>query len=200
MIDGSRECEDWWSKAELADIIVFDLDGTLIDSDLANFLSYKAAAMHVLSCQVKMNFDPDIRITREKLAKIIPGICDIQLARIVAQKERMYPQYLSKTTVNMQLVDIIERSKRKELILATNGRRSRADMLLDHHGLTDKFVGKIYWDAEDQRDKYMRLGPGTLKEDRSIVVFENDTNDIKSAIACGIRADQIINVCGTGDE
>jgi phosphoserine phosphatase len=48
MIDSSREREDWWTKAELADVIVFDLDGTLVDSDVANFLS-----RHYMSCPAK---------------------------------------------------------------------------------------------------------------------------------------------------
>ncbi len=195
MIDGRRECEDWWSKSELADVIVFDLDGTLVESDVANCLSYKAAAMNVLSHRVKINFDPGIRITRETLAKMIPGVCSEQITKIVAEKERIYPHYLSRTILNMQLVDIIERSKNKELILATNGRRSRADMLLYHHRLTDTFARRIYRDSEDLRNKYMRLMPELLKKAKSIVVFENDENDIESAIACGIGVDQIINVC-----
>ena len=201
MIDGSQERDHWWSKAELADVIVFDLDGTLVNSDIANFLSYKAAAIHVLSHQVGgFNFDPGIRITRETLAKVIPGVCDEQIKRIVAQKESIYPQYLSRTILNAQLINIIERSKNKELILATDSHRSRADILLYHHGLTDKFTRNVYRDAEDPRDKYMRLIPELLKEEKSIVVFENDVNAIESAIACGIEIDRIINVCGRGDE
>jgi hypothetical protein len=66
--------------------------------------------------------------------------------------------------------------------------------LLDHHGLADKFVRKVYREAEDPRDKYMRLMPEISNEDKSILIFENDANDIESAISCGIGADRIINV------
>lgn len=66
MIDISREHEDWWAITKLADVIVFDLDGTLVDSDAANFLSYKAAASCILSSQMRnIEFDPGIRMTRE---------------------------------------------------------------------------------------------------------------------------------------
>lgn len=67
-------------------------------------------------------------------------------------------------------------------------------MLLSHHGLIEKFSRKIYWGAEDQRDKYARLMTKLPKEKISILVFENDDNAIESAIACGIGIDQIIDV------
>jgi beta-phosphoglucomutase-like phosphatase (HAD superfamily) len=189
------------SKAELADVLVFDLDGTLVDSDVANFLSYKAAALHVLSSQMNnLEFDPDIRMTREILAKCIPNANNEQIAQIVAGKEIVYKQYLPRTILNVLLADIIERSRNKEMILATNSRKSRADMLLAHHKISDKFTLKVYRESEDPRDKYTRLIPRLLKENRSIAIFENDAKAIESAIACGIGANRVINVRGWCDE
>jgi len=201
MIDISRVHEAWWAMAELADVIVFDLDGTLVNTDVANFLSYKAAASYVLSSQMSnIEFDPGTRMTREVLAKFIPNASKEQIARIVAEKELVYRQYLPRTILNVLLADIIEQSRGKEIILATNSRKSRADMLLAYHGLSDKFFRKVYKDSVDTRDKYARLIPVLLKENGSITVFENDANAIESAIACGIGANRIVNVCGWSDE
>lgn len=169
MIDSNRDYEDWWTKAEQADVIVFDLDGTLVNSDVANFLSYKAAVLHILSSKMSnLEFNPGIRMTRDVLEKLIPSIDNEKITQIVAEKELVYKQYLSRTILNARLADIVERSKGKEIILATDSRKTRADMLLTHHRLSDKFTWKVYKDSVDIRDKYARLIPRLLKENRSI--------------------------------
>lgn len=193
-MDGSQAREEWLAKVERAEAIVFDLDGTLVDSDYANFLAYKDAATHVLARHVELDFSQNIRITREVLKTLIPNITDKQLEDIASHKNRIYHKYVSKTKTDPRLMEIVARSQGKEVVLATNSRRCRAEMLLSHHGLIEKFSRKIYKDAEDQRDKYARLMAEIPKKRMPILVFENDRNAIESAIACGIGIDQIIDV------
>jgi phosphoglycolate phosphatase-like HAD superfamily hydrolase len=194
----NHDHEDWLEKAKQADVIVFDLDGTLISSNIANFLSYQAAISHVLSSEISLlEIDRNIRITREVLGRLIPNISNKKVAQIVAEKERIYEQYLPTTILNDKLAYIIERLKDKELILATNGRKSRANMLLDHHKLSNKFSRKIYKDTFRKSDKYAQFLPNLLEENKSILIFENDMNAIKSAASYGIKCDQIINICET---
>ena len=143
-----------------------------------------------------MNFDPEVRMTREILERIIPYRCRQKISEIVEQKESIYHHYLSETILNNNLIEIIDRSKGKEIILATSCRKHRADMLLDYYDLADKFTSKIYGDVNVPRDKYTKLIPEIMKENKSILIFENDESAIESAISCGISEDCIINVCG----
>ncbi len=194
MVDRGQTLEEWLVKARLAEVIVFDLDGTLVDSDYANFLAYEDAMRHVLSKHIELDFSQSIRITRESLKELIPNIGDKQLDDIASHKDCIYHKYLSKTKANSQLIQIIARSKDKEIVLATNSRRCRAELLLNHHGLIGEFSRKIFRDDEDQRDKYARLMAEITKERTPILVFENDGEAIELAIACGIGIDQIIDV------
>lgn len=196
MVDMGQAREEWLVKAGLAEVIVFDLDGTLVDSDYANFLAYEDAVTHILSKHIKLDFSQSIRITRESLKELIPNITDKQLNDISSYKERIYYKYLSKTKVNSKLIQIIAQFQGKEFVLATDSRRCRAELLLNHHGLIGKFSRKIFRDDEDQRDKYARLMSKIPKERTPILVFENDGDSIELAIACGIGRDQIIDVRG----
>lgn len=196
MVDMGQAREEWLVKAGLAEVIVFDLDGTLVDSDYANFLAYEDAVTHILSKHIKLDFSQSIRITRESLKELIPNITDKQLNDISSYKERIYYKYLSKTKVNSKLIQIIAQFQGKEFVLATDSRRCRAELLLNHHGLIGKFSRKIFRDDEDQRDKYARLMSVIPKERTPIFVFENDGDLIELAIACGIGRDQIIDVRG----
>src|SRR5690625_5067255 len=106
----SKSDNYWRLKAELADILVFDMDGTLIESDFANFLAYKAAIEEIAPEWKRLLFNPNLRVTRKVLSSIYPGITKQQVDSITKLKDYIYPQFLSSTVSNDILVDLIMNS------------------------------------------------------------------------------------------
>jgi len=186
--------EQWLSRAEEAEAVVFDLDGTLINSDLANFLSYKAALEKIIGSQPQLTFNPRTRITREILRTIIPSICEDDIAKVADEKERLYRIYLPSTILNELVAKVLNYSTGKEVILATNSRRERAELLLAHHRLDDKFTLKCYKDNTNSSNKYQRVLSQMQCRKEPILVFENDEHEINLALSAGFRIENVIMV------
>lgn len=192
----SKSDNYWRLKAELADILVFDMDGTLIESDFANFLAYKAAIEEIAPEWKRLLFNPNLRVTRKVLSSIYPGITKQQVDSITKLKDYIYPQFLSSTVSNDILVDLIMNSIDKKLILATNSRKERAKVLLSHHGLFDKFDQKLFGDASSPQKKYLKIAEILGGKVTSAVVFEDDQDEINSALKYGFDIRNVINVKG----
>jgi beta-phosphoglucomutase len=186
--------ENWWSKARYADALVFDLDGTLVNTDLANFLSYEAAISKIFSGKLKITFNPIRMTTRETIKNEFPELTIENINKIVMEKELIFHKYLTKTVLNSDVASILERSNEKINILATNSRKNRAEMLLKHHGLTNKFSHVLCRDSASQSEKYVDLRKFMLGKIKSAIIFEDDYEEIKRAISAGIHPDLIINV------
>ena len=181
----SAMVEHWTMKAAEADVVVFDLDGTLIDSDYANFLSYKSAIQKIMRSELQLTFEPNRRVTREIIKDIFPEICDEKLSKIIKRKECIYKMYLCRTTVNNEMVKILEKSQGKKIILATNSSKERAELLLSYHKLSEKFTLKYYKEDINKRNKYLRIFEEIDLAKEKVVVFEDNKIFIESAIAAG---------------
>jgi len=55
-------------------ILFFDLDGTLVDTNYANFLSYKKAIQSATKSQYDLTFNPAKRFNRVILKNYIPNL------------------------------------------------------------------------------------------------------------------------------
>lgn len=120
--------------------IIFDLDGTLIDTNNANFLSYKNAIFNVLQKYIDLPYHPERRFNRDTLREILPNITDEQVTWVVAEKERLYTQYLKKNeTFIIQPTLSFLRQYGDISILATNCTKKRAIETMKHHNILTCF-------------------------------------------------------------
>jgi beta-phosphoglucomutase len=127
-------------KIKENDILFFDMDGTLVDTDFANFLSYKKAIQSFIPTENGIEFNENERFNRASLKIIVPNLTEEEYEKIIQKKEVNYKEHLSETKLNKSVVDILLKYyKTNKTVLVTNCREDRAMMTLNYHKLTDKF-------------------------------------------------------------
>lgn len=183
-------------KIDNTSILIFDLDGTLINSNEANFLAYKEAIFQILKLDINSFYDSSERFTRIALKTVIPTLTPIEYDRIIELKNKLYDDYLNRTTPHDVVIEILKKySKTNITILITNSHKERAIKILKHHELIDCFDYKFY--KEDKGAKiskfdyvltHLQISP------KAVVIFENEEAEVDMAILSGIPTENIINI------
>lgn len=184
----------WAKKVDMADVVVFDLDGTLIETDAANFLAYKDAIAHCLGQGYKVKLPFTKRLTREALRACLIAVPETMIQSIVRHKEEVYSQFLHATTVNQPMLQMLELAQGKEVILTSICRRPRAELVLAHHGLNTKFTRKYFSESDNASHKYERIFCDRGVDSRQVVVFDDDPLTAATALAMGVGSDSVFLV------
>ncbi len=182
------------SKITTENVLFFDMDGTLIDTTFANFLSYKKAILSVTKTEHNLTYNPLNRFNRSSLRNSIPNLEDTEYEKIIQEKEHAYIDYLHETKLNIETAKILARySKTNKTVLVTNCREDRALKTLNYHGLTDMFSSIFFRQHAINGEKINKFENATIKlgvPPSLIVVFENEEVEIADARKVGI---EIIN-------
>ena len=102
-------------------VLFFDMDGTLIDTNLANFLSYKKAINSVTKSDKNLTFNPDKRFNRSNLKIAVPNLTETEYERIIQEKEEYYDDFLHETKLIEEVADILFKySKSHKTVLVTS--------------------------------------------------------------------------------
>jgi len=180
------------------DILFFDMDGTLVDTDFANFLSYKKAIQSFIPTENVIEFNQNERFNRASLKIIVPNLTEEDYEKIIQKKEENYKEHLSETKLNKSVVDILLKYyKTNKTVLVTNCREDRAMMTLNYHKLTDKFSNIFFRNISDNGErinKYKNAINSLSLSAQTVIVFENERPEIEDAILAGISINNILSL------
>ena len=172
-------------------ILLFDLDGTLLETDLANFYSYKKACYEVLGITLSLSIR---RFNYDALKCFLKplGINDALMLYIKALKDLYYKDFIFLTKINEYIKNVLVGAfKTNKTILVTNANKNRVSMLLDHHSLSCYF-SHIF--INKKQNKFSNLLNFYNLNPKKIILFENEKIEIKKAISAGILAENIVEV------
>jgi len=175
-------------------VLFFDMDGTLVDTNLANFLSYKKAILTVTKSDFNLTYNPENRFNRNNLKNTVPNLSENEYERIIQEKEEYYKDFLPETKLNKPMTDILFKySKTNKTVLVTNCRQDRASETLNYHGLTDKF-SKLFFRQFSVKGEVINKFQNAFLElgvsPKLVIAFENEEIEIADAKQAGI---QIVN-------
>ena len=129
-------------------LVLSDLDGTLIDTDKANNLSYLKALKRYLP---NIDLANESRITRLTIEKYCSD--KLLVRNIEEMKCNLYSEFLEHTFLNEELLErLIEYKQTADIYLVTKASKQRVVQLLNHHHCIELF-DRIFF-CKKNPDKY----------------------------------------------
>lgn len=170
--------------------VLCDLDGTLVETDEANFLAYQESIEKVMGVRIVSKRG---RFTKENILEECPQINDEELKEVVKCKNDVFEKYLGETIPNLDVVEMVERMSQKcQVILCSNSNSRRGNDVLAYHNL-DRLFDEKYYNILPL-NKYAKVLSLYNLASKDVLVLENDEAGISDALKVGILKEQIFDV------
>lgn len=170
--------------------LLCDLDGTLVETDKANFLAYQEAIEKIMGFRIVSKGG---RFTKENIREECPLISEDKLRAVVKYKNDVFEKYLVETIPNIDIIGMVEKMSQKcQVILCSNSNSRRGNDVLAYHKL-DRLFNKKYYNIPPL-NKYLKVLSLYNIASKDVLVIENDEEDIRDALNAGILTEQIIDV------
>ena len=171
----------------------FDLDGTLIDTEEANFQAYKKAINSVCGINIiKSQYrKTNGMVYSDFLPILVPNIKPSEIKKISEQKKEFYKTQMHLTKPNIFLIDFLKRmADDYTTILVTTAKKDNANTVLAAPRITKQFDFMVFGDdvkkMKPNPEAYkVALKLSGLKKDE-VVAFEDSQVGISAAHSAGI--------------
>jgi len=172
--------------------LLFDLDGTLVDTREANYLAYRnafAESGHELTPeQFAATWGRD---SRDFIPDLLPGIGPDGVDVIRAAKSRLYAEELHRTAANDALIAFLRLvAPTHRTALVSTAKSGNGQQILETHGLTPLF-DVVVWGDQVARSKpdpegYLRALELLGAEASASLAFEDSETGRQAALAAGL--------------
>lgn len=172
--------------------ILCDMDGTLIDTELANATAY---------CRSLSQYNIDISVHcfiekysgmawRDFLPKINPSLTIHQMSDIATKKKNIYKELVQETKLNQNVIELVKELKHSKLIaLVTTASRDATMLLLDYHKLDSLFdlivTGDDIKHPKPSPEPYLTAAKGLNIDIKDCVILEDSEIGLSSARSSG---------------
>lgn len=173
-----------------------DLDGTLVQSTTANNYAYFDAVKSIKGLTSTFR-ESAVRVTRANLRLMLPSLTDSDAAEVVHLKETLYDEYLPLLELNHCLLKFCGQFSPSNTTLVSNGLPGRVASVVAHFKLNEVFgdvVSSPPGHHDMRRKKYLELRDDRAVDFGSVVLFEDDLAELRSARQLGVHPSRCVRV------
>lgn len=177
----------------------FDLDGTLCNTDEANFKAYSAALKdsgYIISWE---DFSKTIGLRADSFIPMLaPGISKSDVKKVMVSKANYYKDMMHMVRPNNQLIDFLKTMRGHHVMaLVTTAKRKNATNVLQTAGILELFDIMVFGDevehAKPHPEAYLKALRESALENHQVIAFEDSEVGIKAAVAAGISVVRVLS-------
>jgi HAD superfamily hydrolase (TIGR01509 family) len=172
--------------------LLFDLDGTLVDTREVNWRSYRDSLAELgIACR-RADFDRHFGAHWRDFLPLLAGSGDPGLlACLHRRKQEIYPRHLGAARLNFRLAGLLRRARAGRRIgLVTTASRASVAAVLAHVGLADAFECIVTGDdvarPKPAPDGYLACLAALNARAQASVAFEDSPTGVAAARAAGL--------------